>query len=477
MGKPRIANQRKKYQELAKRLQRYVLIVQSIYDTLADDMSKLLGTIDIDYTVPFRFKDYPHVADAVDSLRDEFVKSIRAAIYRGTSDEWKQSNIVQDLIANKILKSYGAQVNGDIYKKYYLTNSDALKAFQERKDRGMGLSEKIWRQSEYVMEQLEKRIATAIQKGTSAVTLSKQVSKYLHDYPSFEKDYKELYGEAKDISDCEYRSIRLARTEINMAYRKAEQERWRQMDFVLGYEIKLSHMHPKYDICDELEGVYPLWFEWEGWHPNCYSDDTFVMTDSGWKLFKDVKYSDLILSLNPKTKGIEYSRILFKQVHEGPGRMVSFKGDLVDALVTPEHRMVFLNGDKIGYCKASEYSYKDGAFMVSMMGANLVCQNIKKSYSPYRGKVYDVTLEKNHIMFVKRNNMTFWGSNCMCYEIPLLMTEDEFWDDPNTERRVQDMPDNFMDWMEKNQDRIEAAKERDTLPYWLKNNPRLIKDN
>ena len=44
------------------------------------------------------------------------------------------------------------------------------------------------------------------------------------------------------------------------------------MDFILGYEIKLSHSHPCHDICDNLKGKYPKDFKWTGWHPNdlCY---------------------------------------------------------------------------------------------------------------------------------------------------------------------------------------------------------------
>jgi hypothetical protein len=62
-----------------------------------------------------------------------------------------------------------------------------------------------------------------------------------------------------------------------MAYRNAEQLRWSQMDFIIGYEVKLSDNHnckgvPNgafYDICDDLKGRYPKDFKWCGWHPNC----------------------------------------------------------------------------------------------------------------------------------------------------------------------------------------------------------------
>ena len=41
------------------------------------------------------------------------------------------------------------------------------------------------------------------------------------------------------------------------------------MDFVVGYEIKLSHSHEVTDICDSAQGKYPKDFVFTGWHPNC----------------------------------------------------------------------------------------------------------------------------------------------------------------------------------------------------------------
>lgn len=90
------------------------------------------------------------------------------------------------------------------------------------------------------MQSLERAISTAVHDGWSAATLSKRVSQYLKDYPKLKQDYGLRYGKAIDVQDCEYKSARLARTEINMAYREAELTRWAQLDFVVGYEIKRS---------------------------------------------------------------------------------------------------------------------------------------------------------------------------------------------------------------------------------------------
>lgn len=290
MAKPKIPNQKRKYQELNSRLDRYVALVEQIYDALNLEAGRIVGITDysMDKSGIFHFSDYPQTRKRINDLQARFVSDIQAIIYRGTSEEWKNSNEVQDLMADKVLKTYTAVIDREKYEVLYQTNSDALKAFQGRKDKGLNISDKLWQQSTIYKEELEAAISCAIQKGTSAVTLSKQISKYLLDFPSLQKDYKEMYGSAEHLKDCEYRSIRLARSEINMAYRTAENERWKQMDFVVGYEIKLSgnhhHRMPHGDICDRLAGKYPKDFVWTGWHPNdlCYKIPILKTEEEFW---------------------------------------------------------------------------------------------------------------------------------------------------------------------------------------------------
>lgn len=271
MAKPNTPNQKKMYQELGKRLDKYTAVVEQIYEFLNLEAAKIVGITDYSANtpIPFKFTDYPQTQKRINDLQAAFVNDIHSVIYRGTSDEWKNSNEVQDLMADKVLKAYTATIDKKKYKVLYQTNSDALKAFQNRRDRGFNVSAKLWQQATIYKEELEAAISCAIQKGTSAVTLSKQISKYLLDFPSLQKDYKEKYGSAEHLKDCEYRSIRLARSEINMAYRTAENERWKQMDFVVGYEIKRSGREFPCVVCESLTGKYPKDFVWTGWHPSC----------------------------------------------------------------------------------------------------------------------------------------------------------------------------------------------------------------
>ena len=331
MAKPRGINQKARWRAHSIRLAGYAERVQSVYDTLNKEIASSVIRAGYDGSVPFRFSDYPLTKKKIDEVQAAFVRDLRSVIYSGTSEEWKQSNLVQDLLADNVLKFYGVKRNSKRARVYYQTNSDAQKAFQRRKDDGLGLSERLWNQSKGYKEEMEFAISSAIEKGTSAVKLSKRLSKYLQDFPSLKHDYKEKFGKAVTCQDCEYRSIRLARSEINMAYRTAEQERWKQFDFVLGYEVKLTQNgHHVPDICDDLAGKYPKDFIFMGWHPNC-----------------------------------------------------------------------------------------------------------------------------------------------MCYVIPILKTEEQFWNDEDVSEIVEP-PKNFTDWLENNAERIDKAAENDTLPYWYEQNAQYV---
>lgn len=100
----------------------------------------------------------------------------------GTSAEWRESDLVQDLVAKKVLKAYtGTTRAGEEYTRYFETDPDALKAFQERKTAGMNLSQRVWNLSEQYKTELEMAVTAAIEPGTSAMELAADVKKYLNE--------------------------------------------------------------------------------------------------------------------------------------------------------------------------------------------------------------------------------------------------------------------------------------------------------
>ncbi len=72
----------------------------------------------------------------------------------------------------------------------------------------------------------------------------------------------------------------------------------------------------------------------------CYDDKTKILTEAGWKFFKDVKEGEKVATKNIATREIEFQVPHAKQVYNYSGKMYSYEGRSVSLLVTPEHRLL-----------------------------------------------------------------------------------------------------------------------------------------
>jgi hypothetical protein len=81
----------------------------------------------------------------------------------------------------------------------------------------------------------------------------------------------------------------------------------------------------------------------------CYDDKTEILTDKGWKLFKDLGRKDKVATLNPLTKKIEYQKPTNYFVYDYDGEMISIKSTAIDLLVTPNHQMYIKKQQKKDY--------------------------------------------------------------------------------------------------------------------------------
>jgi hypothetical protein len=74
----------------------------------------------------------------------------------------------------------------------------------------------------------------------------------------------------------------------------------------------------------------------------CYDDQTEVLTEAGWKFFKDVDaVSDKAATRNPETGALEYTPINFKVDRPYKGKMLQWANSTINFCVTPEHRVPF----------------------------------------------------------------------------------------------------------------------------------------
>jgi len=114
----------------------------------------------------------------------------------------------------------------------------------------------------------------------------------------------------------------------------------------------------------------------------CFDKKTEILTESGFKLFKNITHNDKIATLNPKNGYIEYQKPIVIQRFHYVGPMIHFKGKSHDLLVTPDHNM---------YCSIRRDISKEKARQFSIVPAHKVANGYNGYYQfkhdgKWRGK-------------------------------------------------------------------------------------------
>ncbi len=262
--------------------------VEDIFRTAAREAARLgLSIKDYDPARPFSFSDYPATRRKIEKLLSDLQAGIEAVIVDGIRSEWALSNDKNDELARQVLGEGADKLAQAQQRRYFSRTEAALDTFIKRKEGGLGLSDRVWRYTEQFKEEIELGLDIGIRSGRSADELSRDLRSYLqHPDKLFRRVRNEhgqlvlsrrakAYHPGRGVYRSSYKNARrLAATETNIAYMTADYERWQQLDFVVGIEIKLSNNHtlngvPFTDICDKLKGRYPKDFKFTGWHPLC----------------------------------------------------------------------------------------------------------------------------------------------------------------------------------------------------------------
>lgn len=236
---------------------------------------------------PFSFDDYPVTRKRLEKLLSGLKNRLSAVIVNGINSEWTLANNKNSELANRVFGDNVGKLSEEQYRKYYSTNDNARNAFIERKEGGMNLSDRVWRYTDQFKSEIEMGIDIGLRDGLSADEMTKTLRQYLRYPDKLFRRVRDEHGNlvlsqaakafhpGQGVYRSSYKNARrLAATETNMAYRTADFERWQQLDFIVGIEIRLSNNHtlngqPFEDICDFLKGRYPKDFKFVGWHPHC----------------------------------------------------------------------------------------------------------------------------------------------------------------------------------------------------------------
>lgn len=234
----------------------------------------------------FMFDNYPALKDRVEKFFTALHDNLLLTITEGNREEWllaaAKNSAMVDAYYKKAKKKYGQQA-----EEWTERHMEGLKAFNNRVEKGMNLSDRVWKMTKQFKQELELALEMGLGEGKSAAVLSKDVRQYLNEPHKLFRRVRDKKGQLRLSKAAAayhpgtgvYRSsymnaLRLTATENNIAYRTSDYDRWQQMDFVTGIQIKLSNNHtlngkPFVDICDHLKGYYPKDFKFVGWHPFC----------------------------------------------------------------------------------------------------------------------------------------------------------------------------------------------------------------
>jgi len=227
--------------------------------------------------------DTKHLAGlsgALDKVIEKTLQAIYAPLRAQVVKSWQLGEklgyaSLKDKVPGNVLQS--------LYERgVFAHRAKAAAAFVDRTTRGLALSGRVWSLEPSLKLQIETTLQLAIQEGRSAIDVAGDLRVFLRDPDKLFRRVRDSAGNLQLSKAARnyhpgmgvYRSSiknahRLARNEINQAYRRADWEQMQDIPFVTGQHIKTSKNHPVVDICDALAGIYPKSFVWSGWHPQC----------------------------------------------------------------------------------------------------------------------------------------------------------------------------------------------------------------
>jgi hypothetical protein len=239
---------------------------------------------------PFSFKDYPQTKKRIDNLLQTVYKKSEAVIVNGIKKEWDQSNVKNDAFVENVIKEKYKGVDKSQFTTWFDHNDKALEMYLSKISDKRTISERVWNLTSQFRTELEMALDIGFRDGKSADEISRDIRKYLQNPDALFRRVRDEHGvlhlskraaayhPGQGVYRSSYKNARrLAATETNMAYRYADNVRYNQLDFIVGYEVHLSGGHKINDICDDFAGLYPKSFVFRGWHPQCMCFTTTIM--------------------------------------------------------------------------------------------------------------------------------------------------------------------------------------------------------
>lgn len=236
--------------------------VLSVLKTAEKDLEKLLGLAKKEtLTYQVYFDKMNAITELIDSMISEVNVSTRLGM-RSTTESLTKKYA-------SITREYARGRGFDLTTSFSAVPLQATKKCIERVwSDGFSFSDRIWRMDSFARDGVNQILTSGIARGQSAVSMSKELRRFLID-PDIEPGVSWTTGVSKSVTGkgtIHYNALRLARTEINNAYRETLVTANASNPITLGVRWNLSNSHPRPDICDVWAesdlygigaGVYP----------------------------------------------------------------------------------------------------------------------------------------------------------------------------------------------------------------------------
>lgn len=275
------------------RTEAYVERVGELFTAATDALTKLASGTDFDpATDVFSFSDSKRMSEKSAAILRGLYSAVYNEVKSAVITEWGNANSTTDRL---IAAALGNDVKDDKrFARLFARNREAVDSFFSRKSEygGLNLSQRVWKYTGQFKEEMELALSASLGRGDSAATVSRKVRQYLQEPDRLFRRVRDEEGNLKLSKRAaayhpgrgEYRSsyknaMRMTRTEVNAAYRAADCDRWSQIDFIVGVEVKRSNHPFACSVCEALAGKYPKDFKFVGWHPQCRCYIVPVMAD------------------------------------------------------------------------------------------------------------------------------------------------------------------------------------------------------
>lgn len=241
----------------------------------------------IDLATGFNLSRFPYIEAQIDTLTEQTQKEILKVIQEAVRSTYAISTAKAIEMTTQYLGADASQLYIDT-----LQRAGSATTFQKQWFNDHPISERVWNITSQFRREVEDRITTDLLNGVPADEVSRNIRGFLNEPNRLYRRVRgadgvlrlsknaRAYHPGQGVYRSSYKNARrLAVTEVNNAYRKADSDRWQQLDFVIGVRVQLSNNHTYrdhkgrlrtlVDICDDLKGDYPKDFVFTSWHPHC----------------------------------------------------------------------------------------------------------------------------------------------------------------------------------------------------------------